>query len=239
MGRFEGAVVVLTGVGREGQVGDALALAFATEGATLALVDRQADDVGARAAALVARGFRATAHACDLTNPAQVSAAADRIVTGTGARPGIDALVNVAGGFAMSGPMGTADVETLGRQLEINLRTAWVASNVFVPLIRDGGSVLYFASASALPGAHSAGMSAYTAAKAGVIGLMQSVADEGRARHLRANALAPITIRTTDNLRVMGSTSAYVEREAIADVVLFLCSTAARAITGQVIRLTD
>jgi NAD(P)-dependent dehydrogenase (short-subunit alcohol dehydrogenase family) len=239
MGRFEGAVVVLTGVGQEGQVGEALAQAFADEGATLALIDRQADVVAARAAALVARGGRAIPYSCDLTDATQVSAVAQRIVADTTAHPGIDALVNVAGGFAMSGPMGKADVEILRRQVDVNLRTAWVTSNVFIPFIRDGGAILYFASANVLAGAHSAGMSAYAAAKAGVIGLMQSVADEGRARHLRANAVAPIAIRTTENQRTMSPTSAYVEREAVADAVLFLCSPAARAITGQIIRLTD
>jgi NAD(P)-dependent dehydrogenase (short-subunit alcohol dehydrogenase family) len=65
------------------------------------------------------------------------------------------------------------------------------------------------------------------------------VADEGRSRGLRANAVAPISIRTGDNLRAMGSTTRYVEREAVADAVVFLCSRAARSITGQVLRLTD
>ncbi len=68
---------------------------------------------------------------------------------------------------------------------------------------------------------------------------LRSVADEGRSRGLRANAVAPISIRTGDNLRAMGSTTRYVEREAVADAVVFLCSRAARSITGQVLRLTD
>ena len=59
----------------------------------------------------------------------------------------------------MSGPLGKADVSTLPRQIAVNLTTAWVASNAFVPLIKDGGSVVYFASAATLPGGHSpAGM---------------------------------------------------------------------------------
>jgi len=247
--RFRDAVVVITGVGHEGQVGDAIARAFAAEGATLALVDRTAEAVEARAAAIAATGGRATAYACDLTDPIQVADVARRIAAapGGGGGPGpdggptrrIDALVNVVGGFAMSGPMGQGDVSTLRRQIEVNLTTAWVASNALVPLIRDGGAVVYFASAVALPGARAANMSAYVASKAGVIGLMHAVADEGRGRGVRANAVAPITIRTGDNLRAIGANAHYVEREAVADAVLFLCSDAARSITDQVFRLGD
>jgi NAD(P)-dependent dehydrogenase (short-subunit alcohol dehydrogenase family) len=247
--RFRDATVVITGVGHEGQVGEAIAKAFAAEGASLALVDRTADAVEARAAAIRAGGARATAYACDLTDPAQVAEVARRVgaaTTGTaGAGPQggtsgrVDALVNVAGGFAMSGPMGQGDLATLRRQIEVNLTTAWVASNAFVPLIRDGGAVVYFASAVALPGARNANMSAYVAAKSAVIGVMHSVADEGRARGVRANAVAPITIRTADNVRAIGANAHYVERDAVADAVLFLCSDAARSITDQVFRLGD
>jgi NAD(P)-dependent dehydrogenase (short-subunit alcohol dehydrogenase family) len=81
-------------------------------------------------------------------------------------------------------------------------------------------------------------MSAYIAAKSAVVGLMRSVADEGRERHLRANAVAPISVRTGDNIRDMGSAASYVEREAVAGAVVFLCSNASRAITGQILRLS-
>ncbi len=234
--RFASATIVITGVGHEGQVGEAIAQAFAAEGATLALLDRTADAVAARAAALTAGGARATGYACDLTNPAEVAAVAAQIATVT---PQIDALVNVAGGFAMSGPLGKADVSTLPRQIAVNLTTAWVASNAFVPLIKDGGSVVYFASAIALPGGRTASMSAYAAAKAGVIGLMHAMADEGRTRGVRANAVAPVVVRTGDNLRSMGTNVRFVERETVAKTVLFLCSSDARAITDQVIRLSN
>jgi len=234
--RFASATVVITGVGHEGQVGEAVAKAFAAEGASLALLDRTADAVAARAAALTAAGARATGYACDLTKPDQVAAVAQRVAATT---PQIDALVNVAGGFAMSGPLGKAELTTLERQIQVNLVTAWVASNAFVPLIRDGGAVVFFASAAALPGARTANMSAYVASKASVIGLMHAVADEGRARGIRANAVAPVAVRTTDNVRSMGANARYVERETVAETVLYLCSADARAITDQVFRLGD
>jgi len=241
---LEGAVVVLTGVGREGQVGEAIAGAFAAEGAVLVLLDRDEKAVQARAAALVGRGTRATGIPCDLTDPAQVAQAAARVAADASATPDrpagrIDALVHIAGGFAMSDAIGESDPKTLARMIEVNLTTAYLASRGFVPLVRDGGSIVYFTSANVLPGASSARMSGYIAAKTAVVGLMRSVADEGRTRGLRANAVAPIAVRTGDNLRVMESTTRYVEREAVADAVVFLCSRAARAITGQVLRLTD
>jgi NAD(P)-dependent dehydrogenase (short-subunit alcohol dehydrogenase family) len=96
---------------------------------------------------------------------------------------------------------------------------------------------VYFASATVLPGSPTSGLAGYSAAKSGVVGLMRAVADEGRARGVRANAVAPIAIRTGDNLRAMGDKAKYVERQAVADVVLYLSSPAARAITGQVIAL--
>jgi 3-oxoacyl-[acyl-carrier protein] reductase len=80
-------------------------------------------------------------------------------------------------------------------------------------------------------------MAAYAAAKAGVVTLMRAVAQEERDNGVRANAVAPAAIRTADNVRDMGADARYVEREDVASAVLFLCSPAARAVTGQVIRL--
>jgi NAD(P)-dependent dehydrogenase (short-subunit alcohol dehydrogenase family) len=215
MGRFDGAMVVVTGVGHAGQVGEAVCRAFAAEGATLALLDRDKNAVAERAAALNTSGTRASAYACDLTDPAQVADVAKRVAAASqaaGSRPAgrIDALVNVAGGFAMSGAIGESDVAMLTTQLSVNVVTAYVASRAFVPLVRDGGSVVYFASAAVLPGGAAANMSAYAAAKAGVLGLMRSVADEGRSRGLRVNAVAPTVIRTAVNLKFLSANAPYV-----------------------------
>ena len=67
--------------------------------------------------------------------------------------------------------------------------------------------------------------------------LAQSIAQEERDNGVRANALAPTSIRTAANLADMGSDVAYVTREAVADVVLWLCSDAARAVSGQIVRV--
>jgi NAD(P)-dependent dehydrogenase (short-subunit alcohol dehydrogenase family) len=242
--RLDGSLVVLAGVGREGQMGAVIAQAFAAAGATLALLGRDSEAVHQRAAALAAQGARSAAYPCDLTDATQVADVAHRVAAAAPAAAGrptgrIDALVNIAGGFAMSGAIGESTPETLSQQLAMNLTTAYLTSRAFIPLVRDGGSAVYFASANVLPGAPSARMSAYVAAKSAVVGLMRSVADEGRARGLRANAVAPISIRTGDNLRAMGTAARYVAPEAVADAVLFLCSPASRSITGQIFRLAD
>jgi NAD(P)-dependent dehydrogenase (short-subunit alcohol dehydrogenase family) len=251
---FSNALIALTGVGREGQVGEVVARALAARGARLALLDVNADAVRARAAAIVASGGDARAYPCDLTDADAVRRVADEIVASTSGGGGVRALVNVAGGFAASGPVGESDVAVLQRQIAINLTTAYCATRAFLPALRaaaatnSGGgggggggdaSVVYFAAAAALPGARIAGLSAYVAAKSGVLALMRAVAEEERDRGVRANAIAPTAIRTGDNLRAMGDAAGvrYVERESVADAVVYLCSPAARNVTGQVLKL--
>ncbi|HWJ22059.1 MAG TPA: SDR family oxidoreductase [Gemmatimonadaceae bacterium] len=253
---FSNALIALTGVGREGQVGEVVAQAFADRGAELALLDVNADGVRARAAAIVARGGRARAYPCDLTDADAVRRVAEEIAATAAADGGrgVRALVNLAGGFAMSGPVADSDVAVLHRQIAINLTTAYCATRAFLPALRAGAagdgaltrgdaSIVFFASAAALPGASIASMSAYAAAKSGVLALMRAVAEEERDHGVRANALAPTAIRTGDNLRAMGADAGdgggvrYVERESVADAVLFLCSPEARNVTGQVLKL--
>ena len=237
--RYEGRTVVLTGVGREGQVGEALAAAFAAEGASLVLVDRMADELARRADAVRAAlrpGARAVPVTCDLTDADDVArmAAAARDAGGGS----VHAVVCAAGGFAAGGDVADSDPSTLARMLAINLTTAFLTTRALVPLLREArGALLYFASAAVLPDGSGAGIAAYAASKSGVLSLMRAVAEEERKRGVRANALAPTSIRTRDNVSAMGDSGSYVEREAVADVALFLCSDLARNVTGQVVRL--
>lgn len=234
--RFDNRVIVLTGVGREGQVGEAVARGFAERGAMVVLVDRQQTEVSQRAAALKAAGFRAWGFAADLTDPQQVDEVARRTAAAHGGQ--IDCLVNAAGGFAASGRVAESDIALFQRQLAVNLTTAFLATRAFLPLVRAArGALLYFASEAALPEGRAAGISAYAAAKAGVLALMRAVAQEERETGVRANALAPGPIRTTANVQASGDAGPFVEREDIVQAVLYLCSPKARAVTGQVIRL--
>jgi len=67
---------------------------------------------------------------------------------------------------------------------------------------------------------------------------MRAVAQEERANGVRANALAPASIRTASNIQAMGDDVRYVEREEVAAAVAFLCRDAASAVTGQLIALS-
>jgi 3-oxoacyl-[acyl-carrier protein] reductase len=122
--------------------------------------------------------------------------------------------------------------------MAVNLTTAYLTTRGFLPQLRRArGTILYFSSAAALPGSSGARMSAYAAAKSGVAALMRAVAAEEASHGVRANALAPTSIRTASNEKSIGKEARYVEREQVADVALYLCSDAAHAITGQLIRL--
>ena len=114
-----GRSVVLTGVGREGQVGEAVARAFAERGARVFLVGRREDEVRARADALIAAGLRSAALSADLSDPVAVEALAARVRDATSGR--VHALVHLAGGFAASGPVADSDVAVWTRQFTINL----------------------------------------------------------------------------------------------------------------------
>ena len=231
-----GRSVVLTGVGREGQVGEVVARAFADRGARVFLVDRMEDQVRARSDALIAAGLRSAALAADLSDPAAVEALAARVRDATGGR--VHALVHLAGGFAASGPVADSDPAIWTRQFTINLTTAYLTARAFLPLLRaTKGALVFFGSEAALPGARVQGMAAYAAAKSALLTLAQAIAQEERDAGVRANALAPAAIRTAANLADMGADTAYVTREAVADVVVWLCSDAARAVTGQVVRV--
>jgi NAD(P)-dependent dehydrogenase (short-subunit alcohol dehydrogenase family) len=234
--RFSGKNVLITGVGRAGQVGEAVARAFGAEGAHLLVVDLSLDDANARAADLRAAGAEVHAFACDLSDATQLTRLATEVRAVIGGR--LDALVCLAGGFAMTGPVAESDPAAWRKQLTINLTTSYLTTRAFLPAVRAAqGAIVYFAAAAALPGGSAGGMAAYVAAKSGVIALMRAVAADERANHVRANAVAPTQIRTAANLQSMGDAAKYVEREEAAAAVCYLASGDASAISGQVIRL--
>ena len=231
-----GRNVVLTGVGHEGQVGETVAQAFAERGARVFLVDRQESLARARADAIVASGLRAAGLGADLTDAGVVDSLATQVREATRGR--VHALVHLAGGFALSGPIADSDPAAWSRQFDINVTTAYLTSRAFLPMLRaTKGAMVFFGSEAALPGARVAGISAYAAAKTALLALMQAIAQEERDAGVRANALAPAAIRTARNIAEMGADTAFVTREAVADVVVWLCSDGARAVTGQVVRV--
>jgi NAD(P)-dependent dehydrogenase (short-subunit alcohol dehydrogenase family) len=231
--RFDGKVVVITGVGREGQLGETLASTFCEAGARVAAVDLMRDEVVARATALSDAGLHCEPFSCNLTDASQADALALELEQRYG---GVDALVHAAGGFAMGGSVTEADPALWERMFAINLTSAYHATRALLPLMRRrGGAVVYFGSTAALEGGVSAGMAGYVAAKSGVISLMRTVAQEEAPHGVRANAIAPVAVRTAANLDSMGTEARYVEREEVAAVARFLCSADAARVTGQVV----
>lgn len=231
-------IAVVTGIGRAGQSGEVIARALAQNGMRIVAVARSEEEAKARADDLLAAGYDALSFACDLSDESQVANLARDVAKIAGSPPRIDALVNIAGGFGMSGPVADSTLEVWHTQLSINVATAYLATRAFLPMLRAAdGCIVYFASAGALPGANVARMWTYVAAKTSVIALMRAVAEEERATGVRANALAPTAIRTEANLSSMSDKTKYVEREDVAAAVAWLCSDASRAVTGQVIRL--
>jgi NAD(P)-dependent dehydrogenase (short-subunit alcohol dehydrogenase family) len=232
---LSGRTVLVTGIGREGQVGEAVAAALADAGASIAAVDLLSDAVEARAAALRARGAHADAYACDLTNESAVQTLAETVASRHGGR--LDALVHLAGGFAMSS-IADSPLAVWQKQIGLNVTTAALTTRAFLPLVRAArGTFVFFGSAAALPGASVANMAAYATAKSGVLTLMRALADEEGANGVRANALAPTSIRTAANEKSMGRDARYVEREDVARVVVWLCSDESKPVTGQVLAL--
>ncbi len=234
---FSSQLIIVTGVGKQGQVGEALAKGFAERGAHLALLDRTDAEVAQRAKELQASGGTATAHAANLADPKDAERVAAEILKAHNTTK-VHAVICAAGGFGMTGPVSDADPAEWAKQLTINLETAFATTRAFLPALREAkGALVYFGSVAALPQGNPKGMAAYAAAKSGVLALMRAVAADEKANGVRANAVAPTSVRTATNMADMGDKKDYVERESVADAVAFLASDLARNITGQVITL--
>ena len=197
---FAGSTVVLTGVGGEGQLGEVVAKAFAELGAFTVLVDHTAEKAEARAAAIKQAGFSARGYACDLTSAKDVERLVEQVTANHGNKA--HALVHMVGGFAMSGPVADSSLDVWQRMIDAHLTTAYLTTRAFLPLVRSArGSIVLFASQAATPGASVKNMSAYAVAKTGVAVLMRCVAAEERSNGVRANAIAPTSIRTAASRR--------------------------------------
>jgi len=227
---------LLTGIGRPGQVGEAVANRLAADGYTLLLVDRNGAEAEARAADIRARSGAAHGFGADLASEAAVANLFAEIRRSHG--DGLAAYVHLAGGFAVTGPIAETSVEDWEKQLTINLRTAFlVARGAAVMLRQERGAAVFFSSESAIPGAKVARIAAYAVAKTGVLELAMALAQEEATNGVRVNVVAPASIRTARNVAEMGAAARYVELEDVAAAVAWLCSAQAQAVTGQVIRL--
>jgi len=230
---FAGQVVLVTGVGRVGQIGYEVALGFGKAGAKLVICDVHAVNVAARAKEFAQMGIEAKAAAGDLTEPDVAQWAVDEAVQAYGR---LDVVANVAGGLTGTGPITETDTVTFDREMAINVKTAYLVSRAAARVMvkQHRGAIVNFASIAAFHGR--AEMVAYSAAKAGVAALTRSLALELRDRGVRVNAVAPGTARTPENLKSMGGVDArWVDIGDIVNAVLFLASDLATGITAHVL----
>lgn len=253
---LRGQVALITGGARG--IGEGIARCFAEAGARLALVDLDGAAAAETAAAL---GEGALGIAADVGDEAQMAAATARCLEHFGQ---LDVLINNAGGGkpgqGFGNPFTRVSAEAWDEQMVTNLRTAFSASKAAIPHLQArGGSIINIAS---IAGQMPVPMTpAYGAAKAGMISLTRSLALELAPRQVRVNAICPGLLWTrawemlagmmqaaSPKLATLTPREIFLQRvkalapmgseqtpEDIGRLAVFLCSGAARQITGQVI----
>jgi len=223
---FSNRTVLVTGA--SGNLGRAVAAAFAELGANIALVDRRRESLERTYGAENDRRLFVTA---DLLDQDQVSAAVASVMARY-AR--IDVLCNIAGGFRMGDPVHATSDADWNFLFDINARTLLHASRAVVPRMLDagGGRIVNVGAWAAQHGA--AGKGAYVAAKSAVVRLTESMALELRERGVNVNCVLPTIIDTPDNRASMpgADPARWVAPADLASVIVFLASDAARAVHG-------
>ena len=219
--------VMLTGAA--GNLGRAVAAAFAEAGANLALVDLQRGALQDSDRQL----FLAT----DLLNPESVQAAVDKAVQRF---KRIDVLCNLAGAFRMGSPVHETSDKDWNFLFDVNARTVLNTARAVVPhmLKAGGGKIVNVGAFAAQKG--TAQMGAYVASKSAVIRLTETMAAELRERNINVNCVLPTIIDTPENRAAMphADPKRWVASQDLARVILFLASDAARAIHGAALPVT-
>lgn len=239
--RFAGKAALVTGASRG--IGRAIAVDFAEEGADVAILGRNAATLAETAEACQAvRGeARVEALVADVTDAQAVEAAVAATLKAFGR---IDFAVANAG-QAEDALIVRAKKDHVDAMLDINLKSAfYLVTAVARPMMKQrSGSIVLVSSIVGLSG--NAGQAAYSAAKAGLLGLAKSVAKELGSRNVRVNAVAPGLIDTAMTESMPPQARAhYIAAiplaragtvDEVSGVVMFLCSDAARYVTGQTI----
>ncbi len=242
MGLLEGKVGLVTGAGNG--IGRATALAFAREGARVAVADWDVEAARETTALVEAEGGQALCIEADVSDEASVAAMVARTREEFGALHCASNNAALGAGFH---PLESLDRERWDRCLAVSLTGVWLCLKHEIPALLEagGGSLVNIASLSGIQGeAHQA---AYSAAKGGVIALTKTAAAETAQRGIRINAIAPGGIETpgiatyferfpevreatiaTHAMRRLG------RPEELADAVVHLCSDRSSFVTGTV-----
>ncbi len=245
MGRIEEKVAVITG--GAGGIGRAAAARFVAEGAKVMLVDL---DESALQEAVKDLGSNVSSYCvADVTSAAETEKYVQATVEQFG---GIDIYLANAGIEGKVASIVDYDEETFDRVMAVNVKGVWLGIKHIFPLMqaRGGGSIVITSSVMGVKGG--AVLSAYSASKHAVIGLMRSTALDGAAHNIRVNTVNPSPVET----RMMRSLEAginpqdtdaaheqiaasiplqrYGEPEDIANIMLFLASDESSFLTGGV-----
>jgi NAD(P)-dependent dehydrogenase (short-subunit alcohol dehydrogenase family) len=220
---MDGKVVVVTGA--LGALGKVVAEQALARGARVAGIDHAPSQAQATS-------NRIEIGSVDLSDAAQAKKAIDAAAAHFGK---LDALINIAGGFAFE-TVAEGDTKTWQRMFALNVLTALNASRSAIPHLMTSGAgrIINVGAMGALQA--SAGMGPYAASKAGVHRLTEALAAELKCK-VTVNAVLPSTIDTAANRAGMPKAdfSKWVTPKELADVILFLASSAASAVTGALL----
>lgn len=235
--RFTGKVVLITGAASG--IGRASALAFAAEGARVAVLDRSADALEAVRTALTGAGTDVMAIACDVSAPEEVESAITSVVDRFGR---LDIAFNDAGVENKAAQTHEIDLAEWDRILNINLRGTFVCmKHELAQMVKQGdGVVVNTSSGAGIRGV--AGGAAYAASKHAIIGLTRSAALDYAKQNIRVNAVLPGNIETPMMDRFTGGdiqkaidlepVGRLGRPEEIAEAVLWMASDLGGFVTG-------
>lgn len=232
MDDFSERVILITGAA--GNLGKAAAIAFREAGAKTVLVGHSNEKLIETFYELSSSPDHLLIGGVDLTD---VNTADKIIDEAYRYFRRIDVLFNAVGAFSGGKPVHEEDMETWEYLLRINFYTALLLCRAVIPyMMRQGsGKIINTASRSALKG--TASSAAYSVSKSAVLRLTESLAEELRGSNINVNCIIPGTLDTPQNREAMPDAdySKWVSPSAVADVVVFLASENARAVTGAAI----